>query len=915
MTLAPGTRLGAYHILSAVGAGGMGEVYKARDAKLDRDVAIKVLPPAFAADPDRIARLEREAKTLASLNHPNIAHIYGLEDSTSPPALVMEFVEGPTLADRIARGPMPLEEALPIARQIAEALEAAHEQGIIHRDLKPANVKVRPDNTVKVLDFGLAKAMDQVGVSSANVSMSPTITSPPVMTGAGVLLGTAAYMAPEQARGKAIDNRADIWAFGCVLFEMLTGRSAFTGDDTAELLANVLKSEPDWQALPADVPPVIRALLTRCLEKDGQKRIAHVSIVKFLLTSYADLPVAPSATVSSARARQRRWLAIALASLFVLVTMALGLWTLRFAATSNASAAPVPPPHRFDVSPPANALFSGGRFYAPGQVLSPDGRQMVFQAQRAGEPAMLWVRTMASQETHGLAGTENGNKPFWRPDGGAVAFFAGAKLKVIDLATSSVRTICDASSGEGGSWNHEGLIVFTPTQSSGIFTVAETGGQPMPVTTLDAGRGEISHRWPDFLPDGRHFLFLVEPSSDVRVGSLDGGAPINLLAAESKAVYAAPGHVLFVRDGTLMAQPFDPSSLRLTGAALPLATQIRVNPIIGRSAFSVSQTGILAYRVDVRPMVQPTWVNRAGKVLALAGSPCDCSNVDVSRDAVQVLEDRRQTPTRTDIWAIDSAGGSSPRTFGPLQSGHPLWSYDSSRIAFESNREGGIRNLYTKLASGAGADKLLWPSPAHKVPTDWSRDGTLLVYQTDDPQTGSDVWVFPLVGNPTPRPVLQTPKNEGDGRLSPDGHWIAYVSDESGRNEVYVQPFPPSGGKWQVSTTGGMLPNWRSDGKEIVFAIGESGSSDLTVNAVEIRVTGSELHPVLPPKVLFKTQWLPNVITVTTPMTATGGTNHPFAMSADGQRFLILKPVGPDSESPVTILANWPAALEKASGS
>jgi Tol biopolymer transport system component len=836
----------------------------------------------------------------------------------------MEFVEGPTLADRIARGPMPLDEGLPIARQIADALEAAHEHGIIHRDLKPANIviqlsccdraiKVRTDGTVKVLDFGLAKAMDQPGVSSANVSMSPTITSPPLMTGVGVLLGTAAYMSPEQARGKAIDNRADIWAFGCVLFEMLTGRRAFTGDDTAEVLANVLKSQPDWHALPADMPAVIRTLLTGCLEKDGQKRIANVSIIQFLLNSYADFSAARTATVSSARARQRRRLAAFLASLFVLLAMALGLWTRRFAATSDASAAPVPPPHRFDVSPPADAVFAGGRFYAPGQALSPDGRQMVFRAQGSGEPSLLWVRTMETQETHALPGTDNGIFPFWRPDGGAVAFFADAKLKVIELANSSVRTICEASSGEGGSWNHEGVIVFTPAQAGAIFTVADTGGQPMPVTTLDATHGDLSHRWPDFLPDGRHFLFLVEPSSEVRVGSLDGRAPITLLSADSKAVYAAPGHMLFVRDGTLMAQPFDPSSVRLTGAALPLAAQILVNPLVGRSAFSVSQTGIVAYRVDGRAMVQPTWVDRSGNVLALVGSPCDCSNVDISPDTDHVLEDRRQTPTRTDIWEIDSGGGNSPRTFGPLWNAHPLWSPDGKHIAFDSNREGGFRNLYTKLASGAGSDDQVWKSTAHKVPTHWSQDGTLLVYQTDDPQTGSDVWVLPLMGNRTPWPVLHTAANEGQARLSPDGRWIAYVSDESGRNEVYVQPFPPSGGKWQVSTSGGILPYWRRDGGEIVFAIAMSGSANITVDAVEISPTGSELHPA-PPKVLFKTQWLPNAVSVIGQITAAGG-SRPYAMSADGQRFLILKPVVPYSESPVTILANWPAALKKASGS
>ena len=599
LALTPGTRLGVYEVTARIGEGGMGQVYRARDTALGRDVALKVLPDAFAGDPDRLARFTREAQTLAALNHPNIAHIHGLEESGGVRALVMELVEGDDLSERIARGPIPIEDALPIAAQIAEGLEAAHEQGIIHRDLKPANVKVRPDGTVKVLDFGLAKAMEPTGAAGVNKSFAPTITTP-AMTHAGMILGTAAYMSPEQAKGRPVDRRADIWAFGAVLYEMLTGRRAFAGDDVSEVLASVLAREPDWTRLPAALSPALGTCIRRCLDKNPGRGGHSASDLRIELEAIAAAPrrapeAAPEAgLVVPARTRRLRMAFVAAASLAAGVLAAV--------LVVGSQALPEPQSVRFEISAPDKATFDSG---LPGSStaafnagsLSPDGRWIAFTARDETGQVLLWVRALDDVTARALPGTEGAALPFWSPDSRAIAFFTPGKLKTIDPTGGPVQTISDGFTGRGGTWNSEGVIVFAAGRTTPLFRVSASGGDPSPVTRLKPG--EAGHRFPSFLPDGRRFLYLrVATEGDVAtvmVGSLDGGETRELTAADSPAVYASPGYLLFVRQGTLLARAFDATRLEFMGEPIPIAQQVTFDN--SARGFSVSDEGTLAYRM------------------------------------------------------------------------------------------------------------------------------------------------------------------------------------------------------------------------------------------------------------------------------------------------------------------------------
>jgi hypothetical protein len=603
MSLEKGTRVGPYEITGTLGAGGMGEVYRARDARLGRDVALKILPDIFATDPERLARFQREAQVLASLHHPNIAVIYGLEE---PRALVLELVEGHTLADRIARGPVPLDEALPIAKQIAEALEAAHEQGVIHRDLKPANIKITPDGFVKVLDFGLAKlaeaggagqagvAGSPAGAAPAGLSLSPTITSP-AATGLGVILGTAAYMAPEQAKGRPADQRSDVWAFGCVLFEMLAGKRAFEADDISDTLALVLKGEPDWSALPSNLPPSIRALIRSCLEKDRRQRVADVSSALFVFGHQADL--APSAVapapLSIPTPRLPAWRRIAAVAGLLVATAALAAAGVWFATRPEA-----PTVARFFVSPPENATFLTGGRPATSAVISPDGRMLAFTARDAAGKVMLWVRPIDALTAQPLAGTDAAQFPFWSPDSRFIGYFTQDKLMKIAASGGPSQTLCAVNSGRGGTWSREGQIVFGGFAGS-LFRVSSAGGQPSAVTRL--GSGQTDHRFPSFLPDARHVLFYVqgyEGIAGVYMASLDTGDTKRLMVADSGSVYdARTGYLMFVRQGTLLAQSFDPKTLALADEPFPIAEHLESRVFVGVVAFSVSDNGALAYGV------------------------------------------------------------------------------------------------------------------------------------------------------------------------------------------------------------------------------------------------------------------------------------------------------------------------------
>ncbi len=861
----------------------MGQVFRARDTKLDRDVAIKVLPEAFAHDADRLARFTREAKTLASLNHPNIAHIHGLEEGGGITALVMELVEGDDLSQRIARGAIPLDEALPIARQIAEALEAAHEQGIVHRDLKPANIKVKADGTVKVLDFGLAKALD-VNPAGAKADQSPTITSPAQMTGVGVILGTAAYMAPEQARGTAVDKRADVWAFGVVLFEMLTARRLFAGATVSDTLAAVLKGEPDWTALPAGTPPPIRRLLRRCLEKDRKRRLpdaadARLEIDEALTTPTAADGVSVSgapATTASSRGRLPWMVATAVAAALI---AAMATPTLRYLRQTP------PPEMRLEITTPATDT--------PLQfALSPDGHSLVFVASGDGAPR-LWLRPLDQTEARPLEGTEGATSPFWSPDSRSIGFSAASKLLRLDVAGGAPQVLATLTgTSYGGSWSADGTFLF-PRQTTGpLWRVPAAGGEPVAMTRLDPPR-QLGHRQPQFLPDGRLFLFYAQGSSDaagIYLGSLDGGVPTRLTAADSAGAFLPPDRVVFVRQGTLMARQLDLGSAALTGDPVTLADRVGVDAS-ARGGFAVSGAGPVAYRAGGGASRQLTWFDRTGKPVGVAGEPANTlQSPELSPDGRRVAM-YRTVQGNADIWLLDLVrGGMTRLTFDAATDINPVWSPDGMRIAFSSNRTG-VFNLYVKPSNGSGVEEQLVDSPHIKQPQDWSADGRWLLYYEQSPTTGRDLWALDMSSpDHSSRVVANTPSEEGQAAFSPDGRWVAYTTNESGRFEVVVQPFPDAGGKWQVSTTGGVAPRWRADGKELYFL-----APNATLMAVPVTAAGASFTAGTP-AALFPTRIVEG---------GTAAINRPqYAVARDG-RFLINQPVGDATAAPITLILNW----------
>jgi serine/threonine protein kinase len=891
MAILTGTRLGQYEILSALGAGGMGEVYRAHDTKLGRDVAIKILSEAFVADPQRLARFQREARTLASLNHPNIGGIYGVEEAHGATALVLELVEGPTLADRIAEGPLPIDEALAIARQIAGALEAAHEQGIIHRDLKPANVKVREDGTVKVLDFGLAKALEPAGAISAGVSRSPTIPTP-AMTQAGMILGTAAYMSPEQARGKTADTRCDIWAFGCVLYEMLTGRCAFAAEDVSLTFAEVMKSEPNWSLLPP-LPPVLNTFLRQCLKKDPRQRVQAIGDVRLALEGAFETAVSQAATLAPSSLRRMRVLWIVTAAA-VLAVAGLAVPAMRHLRETPASS---PLETRLEINTPAT---DDPLSFA----LSPDGRQIVFVASSDGAPR-LWLRSLAATTAQPLVGTEGATSPFWSPDSRSVGFFADIALKRLDLGGDVPRVLATQGGFRGATWNGDGVILWTNASGS-LLRVPATGGQFVTVKTP----GQTRYNFPSFLPDGRHFLFTAQGTPDtsgIYLGSLDSPDTHRLTPAETKGVHLSPGWLLWVRAGTLVAQRLDLERPGLIGDPVTLADAVAFDTNSASSAVSVSASGLVAYRSGGGARRQLAWFDRSGKRLGTQGVPDEngLNFPSVSPDG-RLVAVSRTVQGNTNIWLLDGTR-TSRLTFDAMLDRYPIWSPDGRRIVFTSNRK--MMDLYQKSSSGSGAEDLLLESPQAKVPSDWSADGRFLLYMSADLQTGTDLWVLPMQGKrasassghpepadgDTPWEFLKTRFDERQGAFSPDGRWVAYTSNESGRNEIYVRPFArpaasgeavnAAAGQWQVSTSGGIYPRWRSDGKELYY-LGPRGE----MMAAPIAATGTTLTPGAP-AALF------------TARIVVAGNERQYDVTREG-RFLI-NTVLDDASAPITLLQNW----------
>ncbi|HVS03254.1 MAG TPA: protein kinase, partial [Thermoanaerobaculia bacterium] len=734
-----GTTLAHYEVVDKLGEGGMGEVYRARDTRLGREVAIKVIPEAFLADPERLGRFEREARLLASLNHPHIAAIHGVEEVEGRRFLVLELVAGETLAERLGRGPIPVEEALELARQVAEGLEAAHGKGIVHRDLKPANVKVTPEGGVKVLDFGLAKALEPEPGAAPDLSRSPTLSYQ--ATRVGVVLGTAAYMSPEQARGKPVDRRADIWAFGCLLYQMLTARSPFGGETVTDVFAAIVTREPDWEALPRHTPRAVRRLLRRCLEKDPARRLHDVADARLELEEAQRAGPQPEGEEEAGlRRRLRVWRGVALAS---------GAALLGVAAVILLGPQPWQPAGevvRTIVPPPA-----GGAFHldpaSPGPVaVAPDGRQLAYSVQEADGTVRLWVRELGQLEARPLPGTEGAAYPFWAPDGRRLAYFAGGSLRRIDLAGGPPTTLCKAPLGKGGTWSHEGVLAFAPGARTGLFLVPESGGEPTPLTELDRERGDTSHRHPRFLPDGRRFLFVARQEDTLGgvlsgdehlllVGSRDGGKPRELMKVDSNAEYAA-GHLLFARGTTLMAVPVDGRELTPSGEPFPLAEGLVAAPGAALAVFSASDGGVLAYQTGVGGHEASIleWRDRQGNVAGTVGGAEPYTEARLSPDgtmaAVGIAGAAHPPP---EIWLWDFAREVKTRfTFDPGDKCCVAWSPQGDRLAWASAGAGGRLDLYAGSALRAEAPVLLWQDALRKFPSSWAPDGRQLLYFAHD---------------------------------------------------------------------------------------------------------------------------------------------------------------------------------------
>ena len=836
----------------------MGEVWKARDSRLNRNVAVKFADHRFSQ------RFEREARAIAALNHPNICTIYDV----GPNYLVMELVDGLTLANRIARGPLPVPESIDIAKQIVNALECAHETGIVHRDLKPANIKIRPDGSVKVLDFGLAKANEDAEEDPD----SPTMT----MTSPGTIIGTPGYMPPEQIRGGAVDKRADIWAFGVVLYEMLSGQRPFEGRTSSDMLASVIKDEPDWTKL----PPALCQLLRWCLEKDPKRRLRDIGDARRLLDECAQ---DQNALALAATASPRRIAGWAAAAVFGLIAAALAVIHFREKPAET-------PVSRLNILPPEGTTFPNAAWTPP--AISADGRSIVFQAVSADGKYRLWLRPLDSMTPHPLPGTENGSYPFWSPDGKSLGFFADGKLKKIALAGGPPTALADAVEPRGGTWNQNGVIVFAPTAYS-LERISATGGAPRSVTNTGL---KTANRFPWFLPDGRHFAYLSGIAGGpyiIHIAMLDSPAEDRILdgAVDSQAVYAQ-GHLLFLRGNTLMSRAFDTGRLTFTGDALPVAEQIQVGySVLALASFAVSQNGALAYQSGVNDVLL-TWLDRTGKRLGTVGDAGILAQFSLSPDGKSVaVATHDSSVANIGIWLYDLARGLRTRFAGP--GGAAVWSPDGKTVVFQSNRTGHVE-LYRKPADGSHDEELLYSDSLEKSASDFSPDGKYLAYTARSPDTGIDIWILqdPLgtPGGGGSRPFTRTQFNETGARFSPDGHWIAYHSNESSRNEVYVAPFPGPGGRVQVSTAGGAVPRWSANGKELFFL---APGGHLMAAQVDARPGSFAIKKV---ERLFG------------PLSGLGTS---YDASADGQRFLTSLPPEGQTGGPMTLVLNWPGGLRK----
>ncbi len=901
-----GSRLGGYEITGKLGEGGMGEVYRATDAKLRREVAIKVLPAAFAEDADRLARFEREAQVLAQLQHPSIASIYGLEESGGVRALVMELAPGEDLADRLKRGPFPLDEALAVARQIAGALEAAHEKGIVHRDLKPANVKLAPDGTVKVLDFGLAKAMDPPAGSSASADLarSPTLMNSPTMTAAqgtqlGVILGTAAYMSPEQARGQAVDKRADIWSFGVVLHEMLSGRPLFAADTVSDTLASVLKNEIDLAKLPAGTPASVRRLLRRCLERNPKDRLHDIADARIELleaTNRAGEPGLEPSPTESAPHRGSAWRLPLVAA----VALALGLAAGWFARPTPR---PAPLVRASILAPEGTDLVPIGDAAGPVAV-SPDGTQLAFTARDGAGVKRLYVQSLAAGKARVIPSSEGARYPFWSPDSRSLGFFNTEQLLRVDPAEGAPLALAPANDARGGSWGTNGTIVYAPSYDTPLLQISARGGPPAPASVLDGKRSEGTHRFPSFLPDGRHFLFeargysaWMRASDGVFVGSLDDPEKrVRLLPHATNATYTS-GRLLFVRNGDLCTQRFDPEKLALTGPVSILVRDVRFDRRYSLGVFSAA-AGVLALQhgagQDANELV---WLDRAGRRGERLGDAAVHDGVELSPDATQVLVSRFDPATsRAHLEVFDLARRTSTRlTFGEADDYCPIWSPDGTEVLFARVTDQGI-GLWVKPADGSAAERRFRPETRGEVlfPLDWVPDGNrVLLSSLPGGSLPTGLWTLPASGEGPPERFTDSLGNGDLGQLSPDSRWVVFDANEGKGSRTFLARFPDTGGRWQLAEDSAAYSRWARGGRELVYLDLDSAQAtalpvDLSGKAPHFGVP-EQLFPVAPPSI----------------------NGSSFDVTPDGNRFLFVLPVPDARPTPYRLILNWERLLEQ----
>ena len=863
MPLSPGEKLGPYEILAALGAGGFGEVYKARDTRLDRTVAIKVLPERIAQRDDLRARFEREARAVASLNHPNICSLFDI----GPGYMVMELIGGETLAARIAKGPIPLDQSLKFAIQIADALDRAHRAGVTHRDVKPQNIMLTRDG-IKVLDFGLAK-------SAAASKPAPTEETLTVLTAEGTVMGTPQYMAPELFGGKEADARADIWAFGAVLYEMVTGRKAFEGKNYASLVGAILSADP----VPV-TPRWLDRLVRRCLQKDPDDRYHCMRDLVL------DLRTPPVEAAASTKPHRWPWIAAVVMTLFA-GTLAF----LHFRETQ-----PTEHTLRYTIAPPENGAVASF-------AISPDGRTLVMAARVNGKQ-QLWLRPLDALQAQPMPFTDDAVFPFWSPDSRYIGFFARGKLRKVAASGGPAQSLCDAFSGWGGSWSRDDVIVFSPSSASSIQRVSANGGVPADVART---RGVF----PVFLPGGSRFLYGAGGAAEatgIWVTSLDGRENRRVLPDASSALFAPAargertGRLLFVRENTLMSAPFDPANAQVLGDVVPVSDGIPLT--LFYLPVTVSDSGMLLYARGGSALGQNQigWFDRSGKSLGLVGMPGDVRAPALSPDEKSVAF-RRASSSGSDLWMRELSRGTETRfTSDPSTNTTPFWSPAGDRIVFMSSRTG-VFNLYRKAIGGTGQDEPLLPNRLGDIPDQWSRDGRFIVYHESDPKTRNDVWVFPAEGSIADRkpvPFLRTDADELFGQLSPDSHWMAFTSDRSGKREVYVRPFPAGEGEWTISVAGGQAPRWRGDGKELFFEAADGKMMAVAVKAITGPKPSFEAGTPAP---LFDAH-----------MVRVGAdVIFDYDVTADGKRFLINTMGGPGAASspPLTVVTNWTAGLKK----